>query len=804
MPTPATEDVPMSCQLLASLLALVFTADVSSAFGQKIKGQRKEAGGKRLFATPPKEGIPGEDPNEESLIEILAEIYGLVSGPPGWRQTLLTQFKSLNFKRHPLAPCVVLMYETINGVKDALSGMIVIETDDLLGGGIGPLFQDAMDKLRKKFNFGSWHYIKDASKQYGGRTVRQLEDYSITIDMNRYLRERAHEIKIEKGRKPDAKCTPCEITAGRGLMGSLNWATREGMPQGAGDCSMLASCFGGDGPVVSDLLEMNALFRRLKKDAVVITIHSIPLNRLKGLVFTDASLANNKDQRTQVCYLACMADQSILDGKEAKVSVLAYKSHKMTRSASNVLYTESFGMSDGLAFMEWMSTWFGLAKDLHYRIQERDILNRDIQLTSIMSSAQSKLPEFLAVSDSKSLYDNMIREQFTATEKRSALEIAVIRDSMRSMQAQARWVPHELNCSDCLTKKKGNAQALLKLLHTGTYQLVVTEDELKRRKEEREATGKRNARPKRLNINSEVDGSKRHSRYSHAQDGEQTEREFRAESPVPGPSKEVLRGLSPSWRKFYSSQYSSPKNSLRSGKQSAEKPVKVLYQCCSSESEEEAAAEESVADLSVQVADPVSPQEPVSHSFVQVSTSIANCVVATPSPQQFSDRAVLEQRLEDSSSVLQFTGARETESDSDISDVDEWLLLEQPPEEVKEVGTFFNFDVMVAERSWRVVNPTSAECPSRFIPNLISKCARCHIEFRAGFQVINCDWCGVPHCSMCGDCRTPDEWEKIWRILAREITNVRPKNSMWSLPSQAEKGWSRQSWARHSNAPQDG
>ena len=136
---------------------------------------------------------------------------------------------------------------------------------------------------------------------------------------------------------------------------------------------MLASCFGGDGPVVRDLQEMNALFRRLKKDAVVITIHSIPLNRLKGLVFTDASLANNKeDQRTQVCYLACMADQSILEGKEAKVSVLAYKSHKMTRSASNVLYTESFGMSDGLAFMEWMGTWFGLAKDLHYKIQERD------------------------------------------------------------------------------------------------------------------------------------------------------------------------------------------------------------------------------------------------------------------------------------------------------------------------------------------------------------------------------------------------------------------------------------------------
>ena len=151
----------------------------------------------------------------------------------------------------------------------------------------------------------------------------------------------------------------------------------------------------------------------------------------------------------------------------------------------------------------------------------------------------------------------------------------------------------------------------------------------------------------------------------------------------------MLRGLAPSWRKFYSSQYSSPKNRLRSGRQSAEKPVKVLYQCCSSESEEEAAAEVLIEDSSVQVADPVPQEEPVSHSFVQVSsTSIENCVVAPPSPQQFSDRAILEQRLEDSSSVLQFTGAREADADSDISDIEEWLLLEQPPKEIKEVGPF--------------------------------------------------------------------------------------------------------------------
>ena len=51
----------MALQILASLKAKSFNADVSSAFGQSVKGQRREAGAEPLFATPPKDGIPGED-----------------------------------------------------------------------------------------------------------------------------------------------------------------------------------------------------------------------------------------------------------------------------------------------------------------------------------------------------------------------------------------------------------------------------------------------------------------------------------------------------------------------------------------------------------------------------------------------------------------------------------------------------------------------------------------------------------------------------------------------------------------------
>jgi len=124
VPTPATSDVPLSMQMVSSLRARAWIADVSSAFSQGIKGQRSQ----RLFATPPPGGIPGED--DDIVIEILAELYGLITGPPAWRKSVLTTLVELGFKRHPLAPCVAIMYENLGGKEMQLSGLIVLETDD--------------------------------------------------------------------------------------------------------------------------------------------------------------------------------------------------------------------------------------------------------------------------------------------------------------------------------------------------------------------------------------------------------------------------------------------------------------------------------------------------------------------------------------------------------------------------------------------------------------------------------------------------------------------------------------------------
>lgn len=116
----------------------------------------------------------------------------------------------------------------------------------------------------------------DVSTEYGGRTLKQLPGSNILISMTRYLEDKCVEIKLARGRGKDQKAiaNEGELTQMRGICGKINWASREGLPQGAGDASLLASRM--PHPTVEDLNEANAVMRRLKANDVLIWIRSIP------------------------------------------------------------------------------------------------------------------------------------------------------------------------------------------------------------------------------------------------------------------------------------------------------------------------------------------------------------------------------------------------------------------------------------------------------------------------------------------------------------------------------------------------
>ena len=98
-------------------------------------------------------------------------------------------------------------------------------------------------------------------------------------------------------------------------------------------------------------------------------------------------------------------------------------------------------------------------------MRQRDILNREIKVTAIITESDSGL-DLASITDAQSLYDNLVQEKYTGAEKRADFEICVVRDSLESLGGKARWVTHNRNPADCLPRLKGNVECLLKLMVT--------------------------------------------------------------------------------------------------------------------------------------------------------------------------------------------------------------------------------------------------------------------------------------------------------------------------------------------------
>jgi hypothetical protein len=93
-------------------------------------------------------------------------------------------------------------------------------------------------------------------------------------------------------------------------------------------------------------------------------------------------------------------------------------------------------------------------------------------MTLAKEDADETLKQSLCVVDAKSLYDHLVKETVGCTDdKRTAIEMQVIRQAMQETGTVIRWVPHPRMFMDCLTKRAGNRSSLIELLNSGQYSL---------------------------------------------------------------------------------------------------------------------------------------------------------------------------------------------------------------------------------------------------------------------------------------------------------------------------------------------
>ena len=363
----------------------------------------------------------------------------------------------------------------------------MIEVDDVLESG-GEVHQRKMKALQERLRFGKAVELRAEASgtAYAGRRIQQLEDYSFSYSMDDYVENRLRPVTLtRKTLMKDAKQTILnaeEEAQLRGTIASLNWVAREGRPDAAAAASILAGSF--PQPTVQDVLDANKAVQRIKSHRVTLRIHSIAEEKVRHFVIADSSFDPTGRSKPQHGWLQGITDFRLNQGSEAPISLLAWKSRRLRRKAGNTMLCESISLSTALGALErQIAMWnsFRLSRfDPRQQAESDDHRGRRDAPTVIASDDPGFTdPLSVAIIDAKSLFDAAATEQSSGDCDRSALEVAIIQDSIARCRGRVRWVPHNFNPSDALTKVAGaHEKPMMDLLRTSRLKIQAEEQTL--------------------------------------------------------------------------------------------------------------------------------------------------------------------------------------------------------------------------------------------------------------------------------------------------------------------------------------
>ena len=482
-PTINTLNFNLLLQTAANEGMKASVADFSNAFCQSKPLNRPN--GELYFSLPP-EGVEGVHP--EQIVLIINGVYGLVDAPLHWRKTLVEELHQLNYFESRLDPCIFKWHDPATG---KLLGAVAVEVDDLFMVG-GAKHEEKMEDLRRRYKFGKWIKLEEEKEgcSFNGRRIRHKEG-TFLIDMEKFIEERLNYIEIRKGRASQKKeeADEDEVSAARAACGALNWLSKEGRPDAAGPSSLLASKLAS--LKVEDLYHINDAIKQLKeKSRLAIQIQ--PLRNMRLSVVTDASFANC-GFHSQGGHVLIAHEADLRSGKATKTNVISWRSGKLQRVVNSTLAAETQSLSRGLADLLWAMVTlqeFVDGKFILHKWPER--LSGSEAIALIGAKSDKTLKESLAIVDAKSLFDYLSKETVGGQDKRTAIEVQIIREDLNAIAAEVRWVDHPAMLADGMTKLKGSNGALYRVLETGIFSIQEEMEHLKARQEAR-AQGQSNS-----------------------------------------------------------------------------------------------------------------------------------------------------------------------------------------------------------------------------------------------------------------------------------------------------------------------
>ena len=423
-----------------------------------------------IYCRPPKEGLPGVLPG--SLLKLVKGAYGLREAPRLWYLKAREILQEAGFEEMQTGRACFCVYDR-SGKEPVNVGMLVLHVDDACFAGEGPMWEKAMQRLRSRFTIGKEEYDDFT---FLGRHVVQKPDCSIEIDQHEYVKsiQRVPVLK-ERRSKPKETLSAKELHDYRSLVGQLAWPARESMPQLAYSVSDLQQKVAKS--TVGDLVHANnvlnqakrqvaqgqkLLFQHLGVDTRIELQHSHrkPTKDKKvvrsfpkelGLAAVhDASFMGQPGEGSQMAYCLMLCSTELFEGK-SRTHLLDWGSSKIHRKMRSTLASEA--ASAARAFDRG-----AYARVMLYEIEQGwrhkwERLDQDggSSLRHNWSKMCQKIP-FALGTDCKSLYDVCTKNGSMPEERRVALDLMDVRESIEEMGDQIRWIPTDHMLVDCMTK----------------------------------------------------------------------------------------------------------------------------------------------------------------------------------------------------------------------------------------------------------------------------------------------------------------------------------------------------------------
>ena len=182
--------------------------------------------------------------------------------------------------------------------------------------------------------------------------------------------------------------------------------------------------------LVGTAVEANRLLKFAKENSDVGLCFAPlgPLEQLRMITAFDASFCSRSDGSSQGGYFVMLANNSVLESGEGPYHILDWKSFRLPRVARSSLSAEAQAAGCASDATEFACRYFE-----HLRFPDWSLAEL-LQAKSVLNPVM--------ITDAKALYDSYHRESLISnvTDRRSSLEIRVVKEQIGSLGGSMRWV----------------------------------------------------------------------------------------------------------------------------------------------------------------------------------------------------------------------------------------------------------------------------------------------------------------------------------------------------------------------------